>query len=449
MKKSFFYRGRRISSVGFFGLGKSNLALFDYLSKKYDSLSFTLRSDRETACPNGFEQVFIGAEARENFREDVLFFSPSVRRDSKEFSRAEADGVILSSDVEFFFENKTVPTLAVTGTDGKSTTSALASSIMSENGDFPASANIGLPVTTLLDRKDIRGTVTELSSFQLMNFAPHTKRALITNVSENHLDFHTTIEEYALAKENILKNTEQRIFNLDCPYNRRFLRKYPAYAVYSTRLSYKEMQGIAAANHYFSTEGGKILSSGEVIAEDSPLGLPGEYNLSNFLAALSLSFELVPTEKIINRAKGFSGLSHRIKKVGEWRGISFYDSSIDSTPKRTITTLKAIKSPTVLLLGGRGKALSYEPLRMLPKTVRAVVLSGENKWQIFSAIKDTGARITVADSFDEAVLTAIKTAVTGDAVLLSPASTSFDSFESYAERGLRFTDLVKKYYAEK
>ena len=449
MKKSFIYRGKKISKVGFFGLGKSNIALFEYLASKYGELSFTLRSDKAAELPRGFDNAFFGSDSAEIIDEDILFLSPSVRRDREQFLSAKARGVILCTDIQFFFENKSFPAIAVTGTDGKSTTAALASSMLSENGDFPASANIGLPVTQLLTRENIRGTVAELSSFQLMDFAPRSKRALITNFSENHLDWHTSLTEYALAKENALKNAEQRVFNLDCPYNRRLLSKYPAYAVYSTRLTYEEMQAITPANHYFSMESGRVMRSGMAIAEGFSFNLAGEHNLSNFLAALSLSFGLVPTEKIISGAKSFEGLSHRISKVGEWNGISYYDSSIDSTPNRTLATLGAFHSPVVLILGGRGKALSYEPLGALPITVRAIVICGENEKEIYSAVKDLDAPILTADSFKDAVTAAINTAKEGDSVLLSPASTSFDSFSDYRARGQSFSNIVKNYYAEK
>ena len=144
MKKSFVYRGKKISSVGFFGLGKSNIALFEYLSKNYEGLSFTLRSDKAVDTSIAFDRTLFTIEAREEINEDIIFFSPSARRDCEEFLSAEKRGVILSSDVEFFFDVKTFPAITVTGTDGKSTTAALVSAIMSEKNDFPASANIGL-----------------------------------------------------------------------------------------------------------------------------------------------------------------------------------------------------------------------------------------------------------------------------------------------------------------
>ena len=148
MKKGFTFRGKTILSVGFFGLGKSTLSLFEFLTKSYEGLSFTLRSDKKANASPIFDKTFFGIQAKEKIDEDILFLSPSVRRDYKEFTEAEERGVILSSEVEFFFENKSIPVIAVTGTDGKSTTVSLTSQMLSYNGDFPASANIGLPITS-------------------------------------------------------------------------------------------------------------------------------------------------------------------------------------------------------------------------------------------------------------------------------------------------------------
>ncbi len=455
MKKSLIFRGKQIRSVGFFGLGKSNIALFNYLSENYGALSFTLRSDNEIPRPNGFGRVFFGSAARENITEELLFLSPSVRRDAPEFTAPCERGVIFSSDVEFFFENKKIPVFAVTGSDGKSTTAALAALMLSsDSGDFPASANIGLPMTSLLSREGLAGTVAELSSFQLMDFRQKTERALITNLSENHLDWHTSLSEYENAKENLIRFAQKRIFNLDCPYNLRLSEKYPAYAVFSRKMSYGEMRRRITANHYFYLEDGYISESGSRLFEREKIKISGEHNLSNFLGAMALASELVTTEKMLWAAEKFEGLAHRTRLVGIYGGIAFYDSSIDSTPTRTATTLKSLSRPTVLILGGRGKKLSYEPLFPLPESVKTVVLTGENRGELLDAFVRYGERakecpnIFSEERFSDAVLLALKQASEGDAVLLSPASTSFDSFSDYKERGDTFSGIIKNFYAE-
>ena len=456
MKKALIFRGKRIFRVGFFGLGSSNSALLDYLSREYDGLSFVLRSDKQIKCPDIFSKALYEADAREDICEDVLFLSPSVRRDAPELIAAAARGVILSSDVEFFFEKRDIKVFSVTGSDGKSTTSTLASLMMSGgDGSFPASANIGLPLSVLLGRSELSGTVAELSSFQLMNFMPKSERALITNVSENHLDWHRSYDEYASAKENVLRLADKRIFNLDCPTNLALTKKYPAYAVYSREIGYEKMRGTVSANHYFSVENDCVSVSGIPIFKRERIKLTGKHNLSNFLAAMALTWELAKIPDVIKTAETFTGLSHRARAVASYDGICFCDSSIDSTPTRTRTTLSSISSPIILILGGRGKKLSYSLLVPIPENVRAIILTGENRFEIESELltRDSAHAALIpiysAESFSDAVLLAIKNARRGDTVLLSPASTSFDSFSDYKERGNAFSDIIKNYYAEK
>ena len=456
MKKRLIMRGRDIRKVGFFGLGKSTLSLLDFLIENYVGLEFTLRSDTSLKCENHFSNMLFGKAARENFFEDVIFLSPSVRRDTSEFCEAAKNGVIFSSDAEFFFEQKKIPVISVTGSDGKSTTATLASLMLSNSGQkFPVSGNVGLPMTSLLSDTSLCGTVAELSSFQLMNFTPASERALITNVSPNHLDWHTSLEEYVSAKENILRLAEKRIFNLDCGYNLTLISKYPAYAVYSRNKSYREISARFAANHYFTVEDGVISVSGEPIFKVSDIKIKGEHNLSNVLAATATVWEKASPESIVRAVTSFNGLRHRTEQVGTFDGISFFDSSIDSTPTRTAATLSSISSPVVLILGGRGKNLSYSPLLSALKNVRAIIITGENRDDIERELRTSqkivsgDIAVRIKEDFFDAVTAAIEIAKSGDTVLLSPASTSFDRFADYKERGKVFSDIIKKYYAEK
>lgn len=450
MKKTLVYQGKIIKSASFFGLGNSNSALLDFLKRNFSGISFTLRSDfRIPQGINDFSRVLFGCEARQSITEDILFLSPSVRRDSPEFKAAAKRGTILSSDVEFFFEMKDIPVFAVTGSDGKSTTATLSSLMLSkDNKPFPASANIGLPMTSLLESAEVVGTVAELSSFQLMNFSPRVERALITNFTENHLDWHTSIEEYASAKENLIINAKKRIFNLDCDFNRKIMDKYPAYALYSAKVPFDAMLKSYNAENYFSLENGYFSKNGKPFMRCDSLLIKGEHNLSNFLAAAALSSDIADTDDIIRVGTTFAGLNHRARLVCKFNGISFYDSSIDSTPSRTRVTLSAFSEPTVLILGGRGKNLSYAPLLPLPRSVKAVILTGENRKEIKDALLWGGSKSPIyeSESFCEAVERAIEVSNAGDSVLLSPASTSFDSFSSYKERGKAFEDIIKKYY---
>ncbi len=454
MKERFIFRGKEIKSVGFFGFGTSNRALYEHIGKRYSGVEFILRLDGDIAYQEGFSKCFTSADSRREINEDILFLSPSVRRDCPEFAAAEARGTILCSDVEFFFEMKKIPVFSVTGSDGKSTTVTLASLMLTDTlGSFPASANIGEAMISLIDRRDVLGTVAELSSFQLMGFAPKSERALITNITENHLDWHKSFYEYISAKENVLKRAEKRIFNLDSHISSHFLKKYPAFALYSARLTYKEMKDGFIAENYFSVEDGFVLASGERLFPTEDILLKGEYNLYNALAAVALTWEIASKRSVLKTLRSFSGLSHRRALIGTFDGISFYDSSADSTPTRCAKTLSAMSEPTVLLLGGRGKRLSYSPLFPLPRTVKAIVITGENRDELRRALFTERdilyGKIPVfcAEDFEDAVIRAIECACSGDAVLLSPAATSFDCFKNYKHRANTFCEIVKKYYS--
>lgn len=445
--KNFIYRGKTVNRVGFFGFGRSNAALLGFLMKSYPHLSFILRSDTDISAPFWAEKTYSGKAARENFFEDVLFLSPSVRRDATDFCAARDRGLIISSDTEFFFENKNIPVYALTGSDGKSTTAALTSMILGDG--YPPSANFGTPICELIGDPAVRGTVAELSSFQLMSFSPRADRALITNISPNHLDWHSSMDEYISAKENLVRFSDKRIFNFDCPHGRELLKKYPAFAIFSTKKGYEHIRTTVPANHYFTLEGGYICHSGNPLFSRSEIKISGEHNLKNFLAAAALTAELCDTDALLRTAREFRALSHRCERVYEFGGISFYDSSIDSTPKRTRTTLYEMREPTVLILGGRSKGISYSELLPLCDRVKAVIITGENRAEIFKAISfGASVPILIEEDFEKAVILAIKSALPGDAVLLSPASTSYDRFSDYKERAGFFKKIIKHHYAE-
>ena len=217
----FIYRGRHIRRVGFFGLGRSNTGVKEYLDRKFPGLECILRCDREV-CAEGFSRITFGADAYAEPYEDVVFISPGVRRDRDGFAKMERCGVTLSSDAELFIESCQVPIFAVSGSDGKSTTTTMAASIL----NAPAVGNIGVAMSPLLLNDDIRCVAAELSSFQLLWQRPKVRRAAITNISPNHLDWHRSYEEYISAKENLLMEAEERVFNLDYEVSQRILGRH-------------------------------------------------------------------------------------------------------------------------------------------------------------------------------------------------------------------------------
>lgn len=440
----FIYRGRRIRRVGFFGLGRSNLGVKEYLDREIPGLEYVLRCDRETAA-EGFDRALFGKDAYAEPYEDVVFISPGVRRDREGFAKMESHGVILSSDAELFIESCQVPIFAVSGSDGKSTTTTMAASIL----NAPAVGNIGVAMSPLLLSDDIRCAVAELSSFQLLWQSPRVRRAVITNISPNHLDWHRSYEEYISAKENLLRNAEERVFNLDCEVSQRILGRHKADIVYSLRMSADEMRKCVNADAYIGVNGGYIEANGVKILHTGAVKFKNAHDLANLVCAIALTYGYASAGDIERVASGFSGLAHRCEEVGCFGGVRYIDSSIDSTPKRTATTLTSLDGEWVVILGGRSKRLDYreliEPLR---RRAGISVLTGESGKEIEEVLRGAGIECIYEPDFDAAVRIAASESVGMEGVILSPASTSFDRFCDFEERGNYFKELIRKIHSK-
>ena len=457
MEKDLYIKGKKIKRVGIVGLGKSNIGVIDYISHRTSNVTFCLRSDKpidksEAMRVTNFAKIEECERVFSDIDEDVLFLSPSVRRDRAELRCAEGRGVILSSDAELFFEKFTADAYAVSGSDGKSTTTKLISLLLSERyGDAPAIGNIGMAMSPFVSY-DVKAAVCELSSFQLMNFSPPSKRAVITNISPNHLDFHTSFSEYLLAKESLMKEAEERVFNYDCNFSREMLSRYPAFAVFSVEAREKELLKRIRAEVYVTLENGYIIANGEKILDTGAILAYSEHNVKNFMAAVGVSFGLVSrahTEKV---AREFQGLKHRDEFIGSYGGVNYFEASIDSSPKRTITTLKS-HPPLTLILGGRSKGLDYsELIPSIEEKAKRIILLGENADEILREVskseKISGGDIPIfrVKNLTEAVKVSAEITPEGDTVLFSPASTSFDAFKNFEERGELFRRAVESYY---
>lgn len=452
--------GREIRRVGVFGLGKSNIGVVEYISKKHPNVTFCLRSDKpidKNAAMRValFNEIYEGDHAFDNLAEDVIFLSPSARWDKKEFEEAKNGGVLLSSDAHLFFENFKNEVFAISGSDGKSTTTTLTALLLNERySTLAVCGNIGRSMSSVL-RENHHAAVTELSSFQLMNLKPHSKRSLITNITPNHLDWHSSFDEYVQAKTNLYENAEERVFCADSDITVSLLKKFPAFAIYSATLSEKDLRAVSDAEVYVWCENGFIVANGERLLNVDAIAASGSHNLSNLMAAISMTYGLISKRHIQTVAENFKGLAHRNRLVYQRCGIDFYDSSIDSTPKRTATTLASHKDNVTLILGGKGKGLSYSELcDPINKHAKCVVICGENRDQIYDDIrscvlKDGKTRILLADSFEDAIISAISETEPGGAVLLSPASTSYDRFANFEERADAFLSIIKNFYENK
>jgi len=454
----FAFKGRAIRRVGFLGFGKSNSELCNYLRKNTSGIEYTLRqSTPPFTGADGFDRVFTGEAWLDSITEDVLFLSPSVRRDDARLGKAESRGVLISSDVELFLELTRGDVFAVSGSDGKSTTAYLTALMLSDAymGAVPC-GNFGEPTSAHIDDGIGYAYALELSSFTLNYLAPHSKRAVITNISENHLNWHTSFEEYIAAKRNLFINAEERVFYYDCPVTRRVALDFPIYAVFSAERTEEELKALVKAKVYVTLDNGKILLNGECIANTAEMKARGRHNLLNVMAAAAMTCGISDTAHIKRVAESFRGLSHRCEQVGYFRGVKYYDSSIDTSPKRCARTLDSFDERVILILGGRSKGQDYrELLPSIKRHVKHVVLTGECAEELRALLQsdrelnEMKIKYALVEDFFEAVVYAATVAREGDSVLLSPAATSYDRFKNFEERGSFFKLCVNAFAKER
>lgn len=443
----------RMLSVGLFGFGVSNRGVLDLLSARGFSFALTVRSGRpveRASLPGRFRaqaRILCGDACFSDLTEDVLFLSPSVRRDLPALVAAKARGVFLFSDAETFFTGVSAPVFGITGSDGKSTTATLTTLLLSRT--YPAVeciGNIGRSMSeALLSSAD--AYVAELSSFQLTGFSPRLFRAGITSFSENHLDWHKDRGEYLAAKENILKCAQYRVLPADDAVLFPLIAKYRPEALVSLSKSARELAALGASVAVTADETALLLNGEPVLARET-IRRQDPCTLKNLMFAIAMTDGLTDSRRIAEVAATFDGLPHRRQDLGVFGGVRFIDSSIDSTPARTAATLSSFTEKPVVILGGGGKNLSYEPLfPVLRKHARAAVLYGETGKQIATlfAGRDAGLSFVYRPAFRDAVFSGAELAGDGGVLLLSPASTSFDQFGNYAERGRCFARLAEEY----
>lgn len=434
-------RGKKI---GFWGIGESNLSLLRMLPLKNSTV--ILRSDTRLN-PNSIPKflskykIYEGADAPSEITEDILFLSPSVRRDRHELQAAKERCTILTSDAEAFYEHNSAPLFTVTGSDGKSTTATLVSQLLNKKMCSKLIGNVGVPMFASLDSM-YGAYVVELSSFMLNYAVPASKRACLTNMTPNHLDWHSSKEEYIEAKLSLLRRADEAVLSYD-EDTLLMLGKKSVFALTSATVPFEHLRKKFKAEIYITCENGEICRNGAKLIKTLTLSKREPYNIRNLMNAIAMSHGIVSDEDIVSVAKNFSGLPHRCEYIGRYGGTDFYESSIDSTPSRTNETLRAFKKPCVLILGGKSKGVSYHDLLDGIDFVRYAVICGENSEEIYRAIRDRVSTVTI-DDFDTAIEYAAKLAEECGNVLLSPASTSFDRFSNYKERGNFFKQAVKK-----
>ncbi|MBE6529108.1 MAG: UDP-N-acetylmuramoyl-L-alanine--D-glutamate ligase [Ruminococcaceae bacterium] len=450
------------------GLGVSNLPLVRFLCAH--GVKPTVRDRKEEGeLASLAEEVralgaalICGEEYLQNLHEALIFRSPGMRPDLPEFCRAAENGSFVTSEMEWFLRASPALTLGITGSDGKTTTTTLTGLFLEEEkkrkktGRVYVGGNIGAPLLPHLEEMSARDfAVVELSSFQLQGIRFSPDRAAITNLSPNHLNWHTDFSEYVSAKTEIFKHERCKLLVLNADNAETFAlaERSPVPVTFFSAAGRPRgaEKCVFSKNDMIFADFGNGEKPILPIAE---IRLPGKHNLENYLTAIALTEGLVSTESIAAVAKRFCGVAHRLQKIRTVGGVTYYNSSIDSTPTRTRAALSALCEQgirPVVICGGYDKHLSYAPLaEALEIYAKSVVLTGQTARTIAEEIEKRGSGFPfwIEPDFRVAVEKAKETAQPGDVVLLSPACASFDAFRDFAERGEVFCRIVNDFSEE-
>ncbi len=398
----------------------------------------------------------LGPDYLEGLHEDVIFRTPGLRPDMPQIAAAVANGSVLTSEMEAFFQVCPCPIIAVTGSDGKTTTTTIIAELLKAAGNTVwLGGNIGHPL--LCDAEGMQPhdyAVLELSSFQLMTMDRSPHIAVVTNLAPNHLDIHRDMAEYVAAKENIFRHQtagDIAVFNADnaitaeqstraAGRSRRFSRQSPL------------SDGVFLRGDDIVCRG----PEGErVIMQASDIRIPGVHNVENYMAAIAAVDGLVPDAVIRDFARSFGGVEHRIELVRTLHGVRYYNDSIASSPSRTIAGLRSFPGKVILIAGGYDKHIPFDVLGPeVTAHVKLLVLCGATAGKIRAAVEAAPdyrpghPEIIEVTPFRAAVEAARDRAVPGDVVTLSPACAAFDQFKNFAERGKVFKEIVRSWPEE-
>lgn len=375
---------------------------------------------------------------------DVLLLSPGAPINHELAVKAKEQGVRIIGELEFGFLQFNPPCVAITGTNGKTTTATLIDAIMKEDRQkSQLVGNVGVPITSKITSVDTDTVlIAEVSSFQLESvnaFCPHI--SCVLNLAPDHLERHYTMDNYVFLKKRIFKNqreSEYAVLNYDDEIVRGF---YPEVKSKVVWISLKECVDGA----YISD--GKIYFDGEYLMDEKDLRLKGEHNAYNALFAI-VATKLIGVSDlaIVTALKNFKGVRHRIEHVLSKNGVDYYNDSKATNTASTISALSSMVRPTVLILGGSEKGENYVNLfdKIKKSPIKQVILTGASRFNMLETAGRVGySNVTVTANFYDAVKIANMFTESGDNLLLSPACASYDCFDGYEERGDAFVKIVE------
>ena len=438
------FKDKRIAVLG---LGVSNRPLVRLLLEAGCTVTGCDRTPREKLDREVLDLEALGCELRvgdgylDGVEADLLFRTPGMHPGHPAIEALRSRGAEVTSEMEVFFEVCPCNTVAVTGSDGKTTTTTLVSEMLKASGKKVwLGGNIGTPLLPLVRQMEPEDfAVVELSSFQLMDMVRSPRRALITNLSPNHLDVHKDMEEYVEAKKNIYRfqsGSDLLIVNADNEITA------PLVGPGETRTFSRQGHG------HVEIRDGVIFRGEEAVLPVADILLPGVHNVENYMAAIALVEGLATDDAIRTVAKNFGGVEHRIELVRVKDGVRFYNDSIASSPSRTIAGLRSFPEKVILIAGGYDKNIPYDVLGPeVCQHVKKLFLCGATGPKIRAAVEAVPGElpeILECADLEAATRAAAAAAESGDVVIMSPASASFDAFKNFMIRGEFFKRIVKE-----
>ena len=457
IKVAEFFKSIKGKKVTFVGIGTSNIPLIEMFAEKGAIVSACDRQTYEKLGENAIRaekagaKLILGDDYLKNIDTDILFRSPGTPFYKEELEELKKKGVVVTSEMEVFFDLCPCKIIAITGSDGKTTTTTIISELLKAQGyNVHLGGNIGKPLLPEIESINADDyAVVELSSFQLISMRKSPEISVVTNLAPNHLDIHKDMQEYVDSKKNIVLHQNafsKTVLNLDNDISNSFGAYVRGQLVKFSRQADVSNGAYLEDDMIIYNDYGKKTD----VVSIKDIKIPGMHNVENYMAAISAVWGLVTVENIQNVAKNFGGVAHRAEFVRELNGVRYYNDSIASSPTRTASgTLSLYDEKIIIIAGGYDKHIPYEPLGpVICDKVKTLILLGDTAEKIKEAVvnsenySNNNPEIIMVNNMDEAVKTAYNLAKEGDIVSMSPASASFGLYKNFEERGNHFKELV-------
>lgn len=449
-----FFNGIKGKKIAMIGAGVSHVELIESFLKKgldvtlcdkktADSLGAVYDRLKEQGCKFSLGENYL----KEIYSSDIVFRTPGMYYLSPELTKARKMGIAVTSETEVFFDICPCKIIAVTGTEGKTTTTTIITEMLSRSGvTVHKGGNIGKALLPMIDNiKENDVVAAELSSFQLISMRRSPDYALITNIYPDHLNVHSGMEEYINAKKNLIIHQNafsKTVLNMDNAETLKLAECVRGRLLMFSRKAVPEMGTYLDGEGYICYTDGR---NTERLFNKDDIKIPGMHNVENYLAAAALLYGDVSADIMKNTAQTFGGVEHRIEYVRTLDGVKYYNDSIATSPPAVIAGLEAFDRKVIVIAGGSDKGLDYGELaEPLCRKAKLLILTGDTSDMIENAVTKTEGHCPIirANSMEEAVKAARENAVSGDVVTLSPASASFDRYKNFEERGKHYKSIV-------